>query len=74
MYTNDKGDYDYGIYDGGELNMTVVETINYCYAHKDEYIKTQFKSVSEGMRAFDILICLVEDEVITYEQLEDYGI
>jgi len=50
----------------------IIETINLRYKHRDEYIRG-FDSIDEGIRSFDCLIMLLEDEVITADDLPDYG-
>lgn len=52
--------------------MNKEEAIAYCYKHKDEYVK-DFKSVDEGIRSFDCLISILEDELIQPNQLKEYG-
>jgi hypothetical protein len=53
-------------------NMTVKEAIDYCYKNKDEYIRG-FDKISEGIRAFDCLIFILEEGTISPSQLPDYG-
>lgn len=43
------------------------------YPQKDEYIRS-FEKISEGVRAWDCLVDLVEDGTITLEGLPEYGI
>lgn len=43
------------------------------YPQKDEYIRS-FENISEGVRAWDCLVALVEDGTITLEGLPEYGI
>lgn len=43
------------------------------YPQKDEYIRS-FEKISEGVRAWDCLVDLVEDGTITLEGLQEYGI
>lgn len=52
--------------------MTIKEALDYCYKHRDEYIK-DFDSVDDGVRQFDCLIVIVEDGTIKPEQLSEYG-
>lgn len=53
--------------------MTVDEAIKYCYEHEDEYIRECFDSISEGVRAFECLISILEGGTITPSQLPEYG-
>ena len=53
-------------------NMTTQEAIEYCYRHKDDYIRS-FDQIDEGMRQFECLIPLVEDGTVKPEALPDYG-
>ncbi len=53
-------------------NLTKAEALDYCYKHKNEYIK-DFDSVSEGIRAFDCLIEILESGTIKPSQLPEYG-
>lgn len=53
-------------------NMLRGEAINYCYEHKDEYIRG-FYSISEGIRQFDCLISILESGTIEPKDLPDYG-
>ena len=52
--------------------MTKEEAINYCYKHREEYIR-DFDSVDEGIRQFDCLISILESGTITPDQLPEYG-
>jgi len=52
--------------------MTKEEAIAYCYENKDEYVK-DFESVDEGIRAFNCLISILQDELIQPNQLKEYG-
>ena len=53
-------------------NMSTDEAIRYCYDHHDEYIRG-FDKVSEGIRAFDCLIAILENETIKPTDLPKYG-
>jgi len=52
--------------------MTREDAIAYCHRHRDEYIRDA-GSIDEGIRQFDCLISILEDEVITPDQLAEYG-
>jgi len=52
--------------------MTKEEAINYCYNHRDEYIRDS-ENIDQGIRQFDCLIACLESGTITPEQLPDYG-
>ena len=53
-------------------SMTRDEAIQYCYQHKDDYIR-DFDSVSEGVRQFDCLIAILEYGTIKPTDLPQYG-
>jgi hypothetical protein len=53
-------------------SMTRDEAIQYCYEHKDEYIR-DFDSISEGRRQFDCLIEILEHGTIQPSELPQYG-
>lgn len=52
--------------------MTKNEALEYCYKHKDQYIR-DFDSIAEGIRSFDCLIAIIEEDTITPDQIKDYG-
>ena len=52
--------------------MTVDEAVDYCYKHKDEYIR-DFNKISEGIRSFDCLIVILEEGTIKPTDLPAYG-
>ena len=52
--------------------MTKKEAIDYCYKHKDEFIK-DFDSIDEGVRQFDCLIEIVNSGTIKPNEIADYG-
>lgn len=43
------------------------------YPQKDEYIRS-FETISEGRRAWECLVAIVEDGTVTLENLPEYGI
>lgn len=53
-------------------SMTRDEAIQYCYQHKDEYIR-DFDSISEGVRQFDCLIAILKYGTIQPTDLPQYG-
>lgn len=56
----------------GRMKMTKEEAIDYCYRHRDEYIRDA-SSIDEGIEQFECLIVILEDGVITPDQLSEYG-
>lgn len=52
--------------------MTKEEALEYCYKHRDQYIRDA-DSINEGIRQFDCLISILEDGTIKPEQLPEYG-
>ncbi len=52
--------------------MTKKEAISYCYRHRDEYIRDS-GGIDEGVRQFDCLISILENDTITPDQLTEYG-
>ena len=52
--------------------MNKEEALAYCYEHKDQYI-IDYGNVSEGIRAFECLICILKDGTIGPEDLAYYG-
>jgi hypothetical protein len=52
--------------------MTIEEAIDYCYEHKNDYIK-DCDDVSEGMEQFECLISCLESGHINPTELPDYG-
>lgn len=52
--------------------MTIDEALDFCYKHKDAYIRS-FDTVSEGIRQFDCLVFILEEGTISPSQLPHYG-
>lgn len=52
--------------------MNKEEALEYCYDHRDDYIR-DFDSIDEGIRQFDCLISILESDTITPDQIADYG-
>lgn len=53
--------------------MNKEEAIAYCYKHANEYKRDVYAAGGNGEREFDCLISILEEDVITPEQLKDYG-
>lgn len=53
--------------------MTKEEALDYCYKHRDEFISDSFAGGDNGVRQFDCLISILEDDVISPSELADYG-
>ena len=49
--------------------MSVDEAVDYCYAHKAEYLQGS----GLGDREFECLISILEENTIKPEQLPEYG-
>jgi len=52
--------------------MDKQEALDYCYKHKDEYIRS-FDSIDEGQRLFDCLIGIIEGDTIKPDEIGSYG-
>ena len=52
--------------------MTKNEAVDYCYRHKEEYIRGS-ETVHAGIRSFYCLIAILEDGTIQPSELADYG-
>ena len=52
--------------------MNKQEAIDYCYRHKDQWI-SDFGCITDGARAFECLIVILEEETIKPEELPSYG-
>jgi len=49
--------------------MTREQMLSFCWKHKDEFIR-DYDKTSEGIRSFDCLISLVEDESFPFTPLD----
>jgi hypothetical protein len=52
--------------------MTKSEALDYCYDHRDEFIRG-FDSVDEGIDQFNCLITILESGTIDPDEIFDYG-
>lgn len=52
--------------------MTKEQSIDYCYKHKNDYVKSM-DDVEEGLRQFECLIAILEDGTIEPSELPAYG-
>lgn len=52
--------------------MTKDQAIDYCYKHKNDYVKSM-DDIEEGLMQFDCLIAILEAGTIEPSELPDYG-
>lgn len=53
--------------------MTKEEAIKYCYRHENQFKADCYASNTNGERAFDCLIAILEYDSITPSELPEYG-
>jgi hypothetical protein len=53
--------------------MTKEEALEYCYRHKNKFIRDCYDANEDGVRMFDCLIAIVRDGTIEPSELPEYG-